>query len=587
MNVDVKHFKRYVIGRRMAAVAAVFVVLVGLFMTMNYALLLTSDPLNTPALDRLAAELEQDPRNEELRQQLRELDLLARKAFFTRQWQIETGVLLLVGGVIVLGLSIQLMACSRRRIAEPLECPGLDDPWSAAGRARQVIAAGGLLAVAVVLATALQTRRQLQIPASAATAERAPAADIEAAMGSHAATVGWPRGHDTQWPSFRGVGGAGHAVGAEPPLHWDGGTGEGILWKSRIPREGFNSPVVWKDRVFLSGGDAEKREVYCYSADTGELLWTADTEGVDGAPETMPEVANNTAYAAPSPATDGNRVVALFATGVIVCLDSDGRRLWARALGVPDNHYGHSSSLLMYNDMVFVQYDHFGGSQLKALDVETGRTRWKVHRDADISWASPILLEAGGQMMLILSATPMVAAYDALTGQQLWRNDCLRGEIGASPAYAGGRVFAANQYATAVALNVLTGETIWTADRVEMPDAASPVATDAYLFLPTSFGTFSCVNAATGETVWTHDFDYGGYGSPILAGNRIYWVTENGATHIFRADGEFELLATSQLGEPSVSTPAMVGDRIYVRGSEHLFCIGGTAAHATREPAMR
>ena len=149
----------------------------------------------------------------------------------------------------------------------------------------------------------------------------------------------------------------------------------------------------------------------------------------------------------------------------------------------------------------------------------------------------------------------------------------MNGEIGASPAYAAGRVFAANQYAQAMALDAVTGDLLWTSTRLEMPDAASPIATEEHLFLPTAYGVFSCVRAEDGTLVWEHEFDRGGYGSPILAGNRIYWVTETGITHIFRAGSTFEAIASPALGEPSMTTPAAVGPRLYLRGERHLFCI--------------
>ena len=101
-----------------------------------------------------------------------------------------------------------------------------------------------------------------------------------------------------------------------------------------------------------------------------------------------------------------------------------------------------------------------------------------------------------------------------------------------------------------------------------------PVFVVYFLFLPTSFGAFTCVSAADGSIVWTHDFEQGGYGSPILAGDRIYWITADGVTRIFKAADEFELIAQPELGEKSVCTPAMVGKRIYIRGRENLYCIG-------------
>ncbi|MCF7837366.1 MAG: PQQ-binding-like beta-propeller repeat protein [Candidatus Marinimicrobia bacterium] len=561
------------LGRRLAVVSGIFLMIVSSIMLLNGYLLRAVDPLDSPALRTLSAQLAQDADNAELRQQVRELDLLARRAFFVRQWQIRTGGILLAVAGLVFIVSLYLMTAGNRRLPDLKRCPGLAAPWSGAARARRMITVGGVLLMMAAWGVYLIAGREALVsdpsPAVTETGVLPPsvaAAPVEAPAGSAAF-----RRH---WPAFRGPGGLGWAPDAEPPIAWDGRTGEGVRWKAEVPRRGFNSPVVWGARVFLTGADEQTREVYCYDADTGALLWTAGADDVPGAPGQPPKVTADTGYAAPSVAVDGQRVIAIFGTGVILGLDFEGRRLWARYLGTPDNLYGHASSLLIWHDTVFVQFDHFGGAQLMALEVETGRTRWTRPRAADTSWASPILVESAGRMNLILAAAPMVAAYDALTGEERWSRDVLSGEIGSSPAYAGGRVFVANQYAQAVALNADTGLTYWATPEMELPDAGSPVATDRYLFLPTSYGVFSCVDATDGTVVWEHEFAAGGYGSPILAGDRLYWVTEEGQTRIFKAAGTFELIAEPALGEPSVCTPAFVGRRLYIRGDQHLFCIG-------------
>ena len=571
------------LGRRLAVVSGAFLAVVSTILLLNVYLLRAVDPLDSPALGALIAQLDRDAGNTELRQQVRELDLLARRAFFVRQWQIRTGGILLAVGGMVFIVALYLLTDGRRRFPERKRCPGLDAPWAMATRARWMITVGGLLLMLAawgVYRIAGRDARLVDPPPDAGLPADAPVPVTGAVPPPLVAqqpldTPAWPAESRRHWPSFRGLGGLGLAPAADPPTAWDGTTGEGVLWKVEVPRRGFNSPVVWGGRVFLTGADAQTREVYCYDADTGALLWTAGTEGVPGDPGQPPKVTDDTGYAAPSVAADGQRVIAIFGTGVILGLDFDGRRLWARHLGTPDNHYGHSSSLLILQDTVLVQFDHFGGSQLMALEVETGQTRWTRPRTADTSWASPILVESAGRMSLILAAAPMVAAYDALTGEQRWSREVLSGEIGSSPAYAGGRVFAANQYAKAVALDAITGETYWETTRLELPDAGSPVATDRYLFLPTSHGVFSCVDAADGTLVWEHTFEAGGYGSPILAGDRLYWVTAEGKTRIIKAGGTFALIAEPALGEPSTCTPAAVGRRLYIRGDKHLFCIGG------------
>ncbi len=591
MNADADHNEpiRSVLGRRLALVSGFFFCLVAVMMLMNAMQLRRVHPLDTPALVALTEQLAANPDDALLRDQVRELDWLARRAFFVRQWQLESGTVLLIVSGVLFVFSLQLVGGAARM--GPSACPGVDSPWAAASRARQGIVGTGLALLVVGGLVFLSGRRGGDAlrrmppspPASDAREADDPATRSHAAAGgrdvdgSAAAGRGgdWPEAFNAQWPSFRGPRGLGLAPNANPPTDWDGASGRGIRWKVRVPRGGYNSPVVWGDRVFLTGADKTAREVYAFDAETGVLLWTAGTDGIAGSPVDPPAVTDDTGYAAPSVAVDGHRVVAIFGTGDVLGLDFEGRRLWGRNLGVPDNHYGHASSLLILPPLVYVQYDHGGGTSLIALDVETGREHWRIAREVDVSWASPILVGEGGRERVILAAAPTVTAHDARTGAILWSRDVLFGEVGASPAAAQGRVFIANQYAAVSAIDVETGAVLWSHSDRELPDAGSPVAEGNLLFMPTSYGPFSCFDAEDGRVIWEQEFDPAGYGSPVLADGRIYWVTEDGRTRIFQASDTFSLIGEPALGEPSVSTPAVVGNRLYIRGFTHLYCIGG------------
>jgi outer membrane protein assembly factor BamB len=552
-------------------------------MALNAYLLHSVDPLESPALATLSEQLAQDADNVTLQQQVRELDLLARRAFFVRQWQLQTGAMLLAVGLLVCVVGLFLMTGQKRRLPDLQACPGMHNPWRDVTRARVLIVTLGLLLLAIPIGLQWSMRTSGMQRDRATTSsgnEGAPAHTPIVQDDDQAPTpqtgVSAVVKPDLYWPAFRGEYGLGIAPPeAKPPVNWDGTTGAGIRWKAAVPRPGTSSPVIWGNRLFLTGADAEAREVYCFDADTGTLLWRADTAGIAGIPDSLPKVLDDTGHAAPSVAVDGQRVVAIFSTGVIAGFDFEGRRLWGHALGIPDNLYGHSASLLSWQGMVYVQFDQHGSSQVLALDMETGKTRWRQERGAETSWSSPILIPApdAGKMQLVLSAAPMVAAYDASTGETQWSQDVLSGEIGSSPAFADGRVFVANEYAQAVALDAISGEVRWTSNAFELPDAGSPVATEQFLFLPSTYGVFTCVDVKDGTMVWEHEFNEGGYGSPILSGTNIYWMTSSGQMRIFKATDSFELIAEPRLGEQSHGTPALVGKRLYIRGEQHVFCI--------------
>jgi len=86
------------------------------------------------------------------------------------------------------------------------------------------------------------------------------------------------------WPSFRGPGANGHAINANPPLTWNVEDGRNIQWKTVVPKSGLNSPVVWDNRLFLTGADLSSREIYCFATDNGKLLWQHAANDIPGSP---------------------------------------------------------------------------------------------------------------------------------------------------------------------------------------------------------------------------------------------------------------------------------------------------------------
>ncbi len=375
------------------------------------------------------------------------------------------------------------------------------------------------------------------------------------------------------WPSFRGPGGSGFSDSANTPVSWDGTSGDGVVWKTAVPKPGLNSPIIWGDRLFISGADEEGQEVYCFDRHTGELLWLRKVENIPGSSAEPPEVAEDTGHAAPTMATDGRRVFAIFSTGDIAGYDFEGSRLWAKNLGVADIHYGYASSLVLYKTRLLIQYDDMSNPRLIALDAATGENAWEISREVAASWSSPIVVNTGSRSEVIIGATPVLASYDPETGKELWSIECLLGEVGPSPAYADGMAFAVNQFGDLVAISLETNQVVWQTYE-DLPDVSSPLATGRFLIIGTSYGVVTCFNAKTGEIFWFHEFYDGFYSSPVLAGDKVYMMDRSGVVHIFKAAEEYIPLGAPELGEPSDSTPAFMDNLIYIRGQENLYCIG-------------
>jgi outer membrane protein assembly factor BamB len=393
------------------------------------------------------------------------------------------------------------------------------------------------------------------------------------------------------WPSFRGPHGAGISTHQGVPTSWDGGSGEGILWKTAVPLPGVNSPIVWKDRIFLSGATEDAREVYCFDAASGSILWNAEIADDPLVANQEIKTTDDTGYAAPTMATDGRFVFAMFADGLVVALDFSGNEVWRRSLGAPQrNSYGHASSLATFEGSLIVQYDQGAGddelSRLMSLDGATGEPNWETIRETPASWSSPIVIEHDQVAQIVTCCDPWVIAYAPRDGKELWRAKTLeRVEVGPSPVYSDGMVFAGNDGSVFAAIrvdgsgDVTESHVQWTAD-YGLPDTCSPLVTDQFVLTLASYGMLFCFDKKEGgEPLWEEDFGADFISSPSLVGNQIYLFGKEGAAWIVEPTSEeCKRIAEADLGEACVTSPAFQDGRIYIRGSEHLFCIGSATA---------
>jgi len=550
-----------------AVVSGAFSAIVATLLIANYVQIRFAAPLDDPALIALRQEIIKSPAaTPELVEQIETLDLLARKAYLTSQGHIRTGAWLLLGGAGVFLAALRLASKFKPRVPAPEAGTVPEDYWRWRLQSRRFIGGLGVVFVASALVAAWFT--DLKIPSSslAPTNFVPPAPQVT------------PPDWETvqkNWPSFRGPGSYGVAWHTTAPSEWDGASGKNIKWKVEIPLPGRNSPVVWGNRVFLSGATESQRELFGFDADTGQIVWRYVLDAVPGA--APPKVAEDTGYAASTMVAHGSQVFAIFPTGDVVACDFDGNLFWEKNLGLPDNHYGHSSSLLAYGNLLLVQYDQAKGGKLIALDVYDGREAWSVPRQY-ISWSSPACIPSPFGPQLILNSEKNVDAYDPISGKLLWQVGCLDGEVAPSPAYGGRMIFVANEYAMATALTLggteqaPSAEVAWEWDEA-LPDVSSPVGDGTYFYVATSMGYVVCLEAASGKAMWDREFDEGFYSSPVVVGDRVFVSDKAGVTHVFKTGPEFVSVADSDLGEPIFATPAFLDKRIYIRTEKYLWCV--------------
>ena len=567
---------RAAVGTSVAA--GLFSLIVAILLLFNNLQNRHADPLNSPELKRLKTALLQDPKNDSIKGEIRTLDLQLRRGYFRHREFSEKGGYLLLGGIVVFLTALKFAAASRKKL--PLPEAVLYEPerqTRAVAMASWSLAGFGLLAGGAALVLTILPQNDL-IREFRAAIEEGETPGLE--------TGRYPTQEEMleNWPRFRGPGGLGISAYTNIPSFWNGETGQKVLWKTRVPLPGENSPVVWEDRVFLSGATAEKREVYCFDADSGELLWKQAVAHIPGTPAEPPGVMEETGFAAPSMVTDGRRVYAIFASGDVVSYDFTGKQIWARNLGALENMYGHASSLTMYQDLLLVLLDQGAGddgrSALMALEARSGRTVWQTPRSVANSWASPIVINTGEREQIITCASPWVIAYDPASGTELWRADCLYGDIAPSPIYAGGLVFAVQADAYLAAIrpdgqgDVTKTHIVWTAEE-GLPDICSPLSNGELVFLLTSYGgILTCYDARDGSMVWEKELDSSFQASPSLVGDRVYLMSQEGVMFIIAASREYQELGRAELGEDSSTCPAFLDGRIYIRGRNHLYCIG-------------
>lgn len=616
------------ISQNIALIAGIFCTAVAMLLLLNFWQVSKTDPIESKALQALVERLKQEPNNEELKVEIRNFDLLARKAYFNSQWQVKTGAWLLLIGAVVLAFALRVYYSAKSKIDVPDE--KLENEIASRILAQKgVIIVGATIMVLAVLASFATVNHLNYYDAETEVAEAKPTPEeegievievgetpqavekseavvetvveqSEANVAESVAEIADEKSDEIaettaeektpakpalktagitladlhkNHNSFRGPLAQGVSFHKNIPTKWDGAAGTNILWKSAIPKQGFNSPVIWDDKIFVAGGDNAVREVYCFNRNDGKLLWTGVADNIPGSPATPPRVTEDTGLAAPTLTVDGKGVYAIFATGDIIGFDLNGKRLWARNLGVPDNHYGHSSSLITWANKVFVQYDTNRGGKVLALNTSNGETVWETVREAKISWASPVLGEVDGKYQLILTADPIVAGYDVETGKELWKTDCMMGEVGPSVGFSDGIVFAGNEYARLVAINPKDGSILWENDEY-LPEAASPLAHNGLLIIATSYGVLVCYDAKTGEQYWEHDVGTTLYASPVVADGKLFMMDNDGMMRIYEFAKEMKLISENELGEIAGTTPAFSDGRIYIRGENNLYCIG-------------
>lgn len=420
------------------------------------------------------------------------------------------------------------------------------------------------------------------------------------------------------WPQFRGPRAAGVDDRHPAPLAWDAGAGKNIRWKTPVPGLGHASPVVWGDALYLATSISGRKEadlkvglygdidpvrddtphewrIYALDKKTGTVRWQSTVL------KAVPTIKRHmkATHANSTLATDGERLVAFFGSEGLYAFDMKGRQLWKKDLGVldagyyvaPEAQWGTGSSPVIHDGVVVVQADVQKGSFIAAFDAKDGRELWRRTRDDVPTWSTPTVHEVNGRTQLLVNGMRHVGAYDFKTGDVIWKLSG-GGDIPVpTPVASEGLIYITNAHGLMAPVYAIK-ETA-TGD-ISLPSGAdrnaavawsyprgggymaTPLVYRGVLYIVTYNGVLTAYDAKTGTRHYTQRLADGTTAftaSPVAADGKVYFAGEDGRVHVLKAGAAYELLATNDMGESTLATPALSEGVMYWRTQRHVVAV--------------
>ena len=420
------------------------------------------------------------------------------------------------------------------------------------------------------------------------------------------------------WPQFRGPGALGVDESRAAPTHWNSETGVNIRWQTPLPGLAHASPIVWGERIYVATavkpGESDlkvglygditplvEKEVHQWrlmalDRTSGRILW--NTLGREAVPRT--ERHPKASPCNSTPATDGNHIVAIFGSEGLFCFDTAGKVVWQKDLGLmnsgyylaPSAQWGFASSPVISEGKVIVLCDVLTNSYLAAFDLADGREVWRSPRTDVPTWSTPAIVETKGRKQIVVNGWHFTGGYDFATGRNLWRMDG-GGDIPVpTPLYANGLIYltsAHGRYAPMRAVRPEAAGDITPADPGQTNSAVAwahaargnymqtPIAVGGRLFGCTDAGQVTCFDAATGTVKYTGRLSASGQGftaSPVSDGRHLYFTSEEGVVLVLAVGDAFSVVATNELHETCLATPALVEGTLFFRTRAKLIAVG-------------
>ena len=376
------------------------------------------------------------------------------------------------------------------------------------------------------------------------------------------------------WLQFRGTDHRGISDSSKLPTSFS--SEKNIAWKKSLPGRGLSSPIIVGNRIFLTAAsttDQSRLHVICFDSNDGAILWSREFWATG---RTICHA--KTCVAAPTPASDGKHIYALYSSNDLICLDLDGNLKWTRALmkDYPNasNSLGLASSPIIVSGTLIVQVENDSESFAAGIDLTNGSNIWKFPRTKKANWTSPI--KVGGNVVAI-QGSKGVSAIEASSGEILWSYGEGASTIPSSvTSEDGSTLFIPSNGITAIKprKDNNTPEILWQEPQLR-PGTASPIIVDDKIFVINRAGVLNAAKADTGERLWRLRLEGPFSGSPVACGGHIYIASERkGLLQSVDLSGqEGKVTGKIELGETVLGTPAIANDSLYVRSDQHLWKI--------------
>jgi outer membrane protein assembly factor BamB len=388
------------------------------------------------------------------------------------------------------------------------------------------------------------------------------------------------------WSRWRGPSGQGVVVGKGYPDRWS--STENVLWKVDVPGRGHSSPIIWGDRLFLTTADKQgtARSVLCFRRSDGKLLWQTPVPAA-----TAEDLHAKNSYASSTPVTDGARVYAYFANAGLVALDFEGRVIWHTRFDPIQLEHGPGGSPLLFKDRIILFQEQIRVDRstepgfIVAVQKDTGKILWRQTRKPQLGYGTPIAIQAGKRVEIIVSSAPRIEAYDPETGSILWHSTGNTFAVIPTPVVGHGMIFASSGRAGPTIAIRPGGEGDVTNSRVVWRTTkGSPLTPSALLFEDHIYTVNDMASIASAHNAITGGLlgqlrlgvakSEGFTASPIAVDNKIFFTNDDGETFVLQPAPDFKLLHVNQLEAQTLASPALVDGKWYWRTANQLICIG-------------